>query len=149
MSKKWSNVSLCCCRGFMCNDNLVTHHTKTFTKEDEITIPVLVLIAVSLAGVMLAVVLSIVYAAKNRKLRRRKEKNTLEYVTDDCYDRVENGKNICTSPKEKLLSNSPNAGIQDSKLPQQSHFSLNHFLFDGVVSKETITTVVHHLIRLY
>ena len=70
----------------MCNDNLVTHHTKTFTKEqEEITIPVLVLIAVSLAGVMLAVVLSIIYAAKNRKLRRRKEKNTLEYVTDDCY----------------------------------------------------------------
>ena len=146
MSKKWSNVSLCCCRGFMCNDNLVTY-SKTLTQEEKITIPVLILIAVSLAGVMLAVVLSIVFAAKNRKLRRRKEKNTLEYVTDDCYARVENGKNICTSPKEKLLSNSPNSDIQNSKLPQQPHFSLNHFLFDGVVSEETITTVVHHLKR--
>ena len=134
---KWSNFSICCCRGPMCNENLVT---KIFTKVDEeVTIPTLVLIAFSLVAIMLAVAISLFYAAKHRKWRRKAEKkNCLENVPDDCA-RMEIGK-ICVSSKEKLLSNGSNV-IREPTL------NLNNFMLDGVLSEETLATVVHHLKR--
>lgn len=126
----------------MCNDNLVT---KTFTKEEEVTIPALVLIAVSLVAVMLAVAISLIYAAKHRKLRRKAEKKTsLENVSDD-YASLEVGK-ICESSKEKLLSDGSDAARHNA-FKEPPLLNLNNFLFDGVLSEETIATVVHHLKR--
>ena len=121
----------------MCNENLVT---KIFTKVDEeVTIPTLVLISFSLVAVMLAVAISLFYAAKHRKWRRKAEKkNCLENVPDDCA-RMEIGK-ICVSSKEKLLSNGSN-------IIREPTLNLNNFMFDGVLSEETLATVVHHLKR--
>ena len=140
---KWSNFSVCCCRDPMCNhnDNMVNN---IFTKEETevVTTPIptfVLIVGISLVGLILAgVAISLIYARS--KKRKQMEKN------DDKYDCTAEAGKVCMSfSKEKLLSNYNCSELNGR--PPAPLLSLNNFLVDGIISEETVATVVHRLKR--